>query len=270
MTRILPAAAAAVAAAAALFAQPAAAVQLEISFTNHSGAGGLYLTPLLAVFHDGNYRSFVENEPASAGLEALAEDGNPGPELADSAAGFQTGLVTAPGGFAGAPVLDPGETARLVLDIDPTGGRWFSFLSMVIPSNDNFIGNDDPFAIEVFDAAGAFLDPARIDILGANIWDAGTEVDQPDGSGAAFATTGGTSPDEDGVVHLDGDLSGLLGIIRASGGPVTEVPGAADLFASIEIRALDAQVPVPAAGPLALAGIGALGLLSRRRRRAAA
>lgn len=267
MTRII--AAAALIAGTALAAQPAAAVELEISFTNHAGAGGLYLTPLLAVFHDGGYNAFDAGAAASPGLEALAEMGDPAPEIAGAAAPYQTAVVTAPGGFPGAPVLDPGETASLVVDVDPTGGRYFSFLSMIIPSNDNFIGNDAPMAFALFDSEGLFLEPARIDVFGSQIWDSGTEVDQADGSGAPFATIGGTSPDEGGVVHLDGDLSGLLGIMRASGGAVTEVPGAQDLFASIEIRAVGADVPLPAAAPLALAGLGALGLVGRRRRKTA-
>ncbi|MGG7567228.1 spondin domain-containing protein [Rhodovulum sp. DZ06] len=255
----------ALAAGLALSGAPALAVPLEVAVTNHSAADGLFLTPLLAVFHDGGYAPFERGAEASPGLELLAEQGDPSGQLAGDAAGFQAAVITAPGGFAGAPVLDPGETARLVVDVDPATALYFSFLSMVIPSTDSFIGNGDPFAIPLFDAAGAFLSPARFEVYGGDVWDAGTELDQPGGVGAAFSTAGGEAPDEGGTVQRESSLDILLGVQTAAGTTIGSVPGLGDLFVSIEITQLS-DVPVPAALPLAAAALGALGLVGARRR----
>jgi hypothetical protein len=54
---------------------------------------------------------------------------------------------------------------------------------MVVPSNDFFIGNDSPTAYRLFDAAGN-LRSASITIKASEIWDAGSEVFDPDA--AAF------------------------------------------------------------------------------------
>jgi hypothetical protein len=51
-----------------------------------------------------------------------------------------------------------------------------TFASMVVPSNDAFIGNHDPWAIELFDAAGNFKGKQVITVPGSMVWDAGTEL----------------------------------------------------------------------------------------------
>jgi hypothetical protein len=51
----------------------------------------------------------------------------------------------------------------------------FSYLAIVIPSNDAFIGNADPQAHRLFDAYGTFLG-AYFTIYGSDVPDAGPEV----------------------------------------------------------------------------------------------
>lgn len=51
-----------------------------------------------------------------------------------------------------------------------------SYASMIIPSNDAFIGNHNPQGIELFDVAGNFNGKKIITILGSMVWDAGTEL----------------------------------------------------------------------------------------------
>lgn len=222
--------------------------------TNLQPEDGLYLTPCLLVLHDGTYDAFDGGAAASPGVEAIAEEGDVSVEQA-VVAGRTSGVASAPGGFPGMPVLDPGETARVLLDVDPAMGRYLTFLSMVIPSNDTFLGNDDPLAYEVFDAGGAFREIGPITVVGGQAWNAGTEID--DGQGAAFSTAGGVGSDEGGVVGLVGDLSFLLGTPIAAGGAIGSVPGPQDALASITV----APVPVPASLPLALAALAALGAM---------
>ena len=86
------------------------------------------------------------------------------------------------------------------------------------------------------------------------------------GIGAAFSTAGGVGPDENGVVRRAGDLGFLLNTPTPTGGKIGSVPGQGDLLASISVEV----VPVPAALPLLLGGLGLLGMLGRCRNRTTA
>jgi hypothetical protein len=256
--RTVARAAAAGATALVISAGASAAVSLNVTVTNLQGEGGLFLTPIFSIFHDGTYDSFTAGELASPGVEAIAEEGDVSVELA-ATAGRNNGVILAPGGFPGAPVLDPGETVTTRFTVDPTTDRFFSFLSMIIPSNDLFIGNGNQTAYEVFDAAGNFTGIGSIFLTIANIYDAGTEVN--DNLGAAFNANGGISTDTSEFIQLVGDISFLDGQPTAAGTNVSLFAGGESLL-RIDISV----VPVPAALPLLLGGIGALGLLRRRRK----
>ncbi len=115
-------------------------------------------------------------------MERLAEDGDAAALQAGfeatvgGAAGGINTLITAPEGFAGAPVFDPGDAAVIQLTVDSQVNSYMSYLSMIIPSNDAFIGNHNPMGIELFDAAGMFKGKQIITVLGSMVWDAGTEL----------------------------------------------------------------------------------------------
>ena len=166
------------------FAAPLQAETQEIVVTieNLAPAGGVYFTPVWVGFHDGRFDLFDPGGLASEELERLAEDGDASALRAGFAAavgGDAGGLdevVTAPAGFAGAPVFDPGDSASIQLTIDSKTNRYMSYVSMVIPSNDAFIGSHNPQAIELFDAAGGFGGKKIITVLGSMVWDAGTEL----------------------------------------------------------------------------------------------
>jgi hypothetical protein len=235
------------------------AASVQISVTNNQDADGVYLTRLLSILHDGSFDTFDTGSTASASLEALAEEGNPGLVAADAAAaGATTGVIFGPSGFAGAPVLDPGETSSIRLDVDPMVNRFFSFLSMVIPSNDIFIGNDNSMAYEVFDILGAFTGLGPILVYSNDAWDGGTE--ENDGFGAPFNTAGGTATETNDVIRrAPGNLFLLEGQNTVAGTTI-DLTGRT-LLATIEVS----EVPVPASLPLLLAGLGFL----RHRRRSA-
>ena len=249
-------------AATVLAAGAASAATLQITVTNEQATGGLYLTPFLSIFHDGSFDSFDAGAPASTGVEAIAEEGDIAPlrGIAD-AAGHVTAVSANPAGFPGAPVLDPGEVATIEIELDSTDNRYFSFLSMVIPSNDTFIGNDNPLAYELFDSTGQFIFDRLIQVTASDAWDGGTELD--DGNGAAFAPGTGFAATEttDPIARL-ANLDFLLGRPQAVGGTVQSANG---LLASISITEV-APVPLPAGLPLLLAGLGALGIAGRRRK----
>ena len=140
--------------------------------------GGVYLTPMWVGFHNGDFDLFDVGGLASTGLERIAEDGDAGPlraEFAAAAPQGTDGVITAPAGFPGAPVYDPGEHSAAEFTLNPAWHRYMSFASMIIPSNDAFIGNHNPWAIELFDAAGNFRGKKIVTVLGSMVWDAGTE-----------------------------------------------------------------------------------------------
>ena len=241
-------------------ATAASAASVSVSITNEQGPNGVFLTPVLSIFHDGSYDTFDVGGIASPGVEAVAEGGVVTQAVADAqAAGAASGVITSPGGFAGAPVVDPGETATLQFDLDPASDRYFSYLSMVIPSNDLFIGNPDQMAHEIFDIAGDFTDIGTIFIYSTDVWDAGTE--ENNNLGAAFNAAGGDATDTTKRITQQGSLFFLSGESTAAG-TVLDLANGRTLLATINIS----EVPVPAAFPMLLAGLGGLGLMKRKRR----
>lgn len=57
----------------------AEAATVKVSVENLGPAGGIFLTPVWVGFHDGSFDTYDLGSPASAGLERIAEDGNPAP-----------------------------------------------------------------------------------------------------------------------------------------------------------------------------------------------
>lgn len=177
-----------------------AATEVQVSVENLAPANGNYLTPVWVGFHDGDFDTFTPGEAASASLERLAEDGNAAPlseDFAASESGTVDGTVPGPNG----PIA-PGETAEGKFDVDGSSGRYLSFVSMVIPSNDAFIGNGNATAIPVFDAQGHFLEGDYF-VSGDRVYDAGTEAnDEIPANTAFFGQAAPDIGDEQGfVVH---------------------------------------------------------------------
>ncbi len=260
--------AALLASACSLTAGMVHATSVQVTIENLSDENGLYLTPFLNVFHDGSYAGFQEGSAASTQLEAIAEEGQVGAEIErinGLGIGAQTAVATGPQGFGSQPgqppVLDAGEVTTFVIELDPSDNRYYSFLSMVIPSNDTFVGNGNPLAYELFDDQGAFTNLSEILVDANDIWDGGTE--ENDGLGAAFSAAGGTATDTVGGVVTQSGVDFLFGQPTAAGF-VVDGNDVGRALASISFEEV-APIPLPAALPLLLAGLGAMGLTSRRR-----
>jgi hypothetical protein len=192
---------------AALFvagiAGSASAIELTLTIENLAPQNGTYLTPTWVAFHDGSFNIFDYGFSASAALERLAEDGDTGPisDLFDQSGrgDFEATIAGPNGPYA------PGDSQRVRLQVDAmsASSRYFSFATMVIPSNDAFIGNDNALAFRIFDNNGNFL-PLNMFILGSMVLDAGTEVNTEAPLDTAFfgQQQPNTGPDENGVVHI--------------------------------------------------------------------
>lgn len=246
------------------------AAVVDVMIENLSPSDGMFLTPVWIAAHNGGFDSYSGGDPASnfPGLEELAEDGMIDPiaaAFADSAAGQAGGrdAIVAAESVA-PPPFNPGESATVQFDVgQATVNRYFSYASMVIPSNDLFIANGDPMAHMLFDENGIFQGPIVIEVFGSDVNDNGTEVNDING-GAAFSANGGDPADEGANIaryfDIDGNgdyLATIVGTDTASGATVGSVFVPDDLVARITIT------PEPASASLML--IGALATLRRRR-----
>ena len=88
-------------------------IGLQVSIENLSPLGGVSETPFWVALHDGGFEIGREGRSASAfpGLELIAEEGDTS-ELSNRFKASSTGIdatIGATGGFAGAPVIEPGE-----------------------------------------------------------------------------------------------------------------------------------------------------------------
>jgi len=188
----------------------ASALSVTVTIENLSPSNGIFLTPAWVGFHDGGfdlYDNGVSLNPGFPGMENLVEDGNTGP-LSTRFDGDPSGVVqgTIPGlGGAFAGPIDPGESAMatFLLDNTATTSQYFSYASMVIPSNDAFIANGNPLAHQIFDGAGNFLGADFI-VLGSSVLDGGTEDNDELPANTAFLgqATLNTGVDENGVVQF--------------------------------------------------------------------
>jgi hypothetical protein len=188
--------------ATALWSGPALAATLRVTIDNLAPENGTFLTPVWVGFHDGSFDIYDRNASLDLfpGTEALVEDGNNQP-LSDR---FNNSVM---GGIDGTlfgptiPPLGPGEYTSGTFEVNPTSGRYFSYGSMILPSNDAFIANGNPLAHEIFDQFGKFQG-ADFYVLGSEVLDGGTEVNDELAFSTAFLgqATPDTGVDENGVV----------------------------------------------------------------------
>ncbi len=260
--------------ALAFLAAGAQAEVISVNIENTMASDSFFLTPFWISAHNGGFDSYNGGEFASnfAGLTQLAEVGNTGP-LSDaftaSAAGQAGGTqatVTASAFDGDAPVFSPGESTTFNLDVgDSSVNRFFSYASMVVPSNDLFIANGNELGHELFDANGSFIGTTVIEIYGRDVNDNGTEVNSA-GNDAAFSANDGQALPEFELIRDffsgtgDADyLDSFIGSGTANGATIGSAFGADDLIARITIT----QVPAPSGAMALMAG----GLLVARRRR---
>ena len=291
-----------VAAAVSTFvlAGAASATTLSVEFTS-SSEFDIFFTPVFTALHDGGLSTFTAGEAASTSIELLAEDGNTsGLEMDASAQGASAavalGTTGASGAFNGAggqpPLIEPGETASAEIDATAfagSGAGYFNFASMILPSNDYFFGNANELAYQVFDAAGDFNDGGagfiEIDVFYSAIYDSGTEVNEDGsdgvlefapfvpGSGQLAGNADETVDDVGTIRNLSAtpglNLANLVGTNLPTGGTIFDVPAGGDLVGTFRLSVQPAPVPLPAAAPFLLAGLGAFAVARRRQNKKA-
>jgi hypothetical protein len=160
-----------------------------------STGGAVWITPGAYAVYRGQNSVFTRRQPASSGLEAVAEAGRPGgtpendslvAELADTsnveAAGAWTpnDTVADPndplGSVPGAPPIAPGGAFEF--DIEAGPGRKLAFATMFVPSNDAFLAPGmGGINLSGIDEPTSVTDRVAL-------WDAGTEPNEDPESGS--------------------------------------------------------------------------------------
>jgi len=241
---------------AAAHAQP---VQLRVTAQNLAPANSISFAALRLGFHNGTYDSFNNGQASGASAISIAEGGTGNlwfPAFAAAEPNATLGSVVRPAGGA----LRPGETAFSDFVVDPSVNRFFTFGSMVVPSNDHWIANDNPMQYMLFNAMGQ-LSISAISQFGRQIWDNGSETE--DAANAAFlvGSVNANRTPQNGVVSFNFDrLDTFNGLTTTAGYVFQRQFGAND-----EIYRISFEV-IPAPGAAAVLGLGGL-LVARRRRR---
>ncbi|ACK72672.1 conserved hypothetical protein [Gloeothece citriformis PCC 7424] len=209
------------------------ALTIRVTIENIAPEGGTYLTPVWVGFHNGSFDSYNGGLPSELGLERIAEDGDVSQVTADFAANLtyidnSTGTpvsATLPAedaglaqtgtrvqGTLGAAPIGPGSVVSQDFDIATDGSNtYFSYLSMVLPSNDYYVANGNPFAHSL---SSLFSDP-NVPIvfnigLPGTVNDAGTEINNFNTSagngffpGLPQGQTGGNQGADEGGINAN-------------------------------------------------------------------
>ncbi len=180
----------------------AQSIDVRVEVTNNAPTGGVAITPAWVGFHSGSFDSYNGGLASQPGLESIAEDGStaliskqfldfndtnggytyvaPGPANGLVRTGDLRDRYRVDGTLVdddGTPPLLPGESISqdFTLRIDGSN-RYFSYVSMVLPTNDFYIANGNPTAHDLasfYDGEGSIS--FNIGLPGT-INDAGTEA----------------------------------------------------------------------------------------------
>ncbi len=177
---------------------PSKAATIRVTVTNLTSNS--VISPVSSIFHNGSFDNFNLGQAASPEIERVAEDGNASVLNADA----NNSPFVAVAGSVGTGPITAGMTFSQIFTVNSSQGRYFNFAAMFVPSNDAFIGNDDPIEYEIFDINGNFISQI-IEVPTSEIWDAGTEENDESIANAAipgqpFTNDSGTP--QNGVVTV--------------------------------------------------------------------
>jgi PEP-CTERM motif len=232
-------------------------LMVTATVTNLAPANSISFAPLHVGYNNGTFDAFNLGQVANAATISVAEGGAGGAWQSAFAAADPTATRGTIGGL-----LQPGASSSLSLLVDPLLNPYFTFAAMAVPSNDFFIGNDNPQGMRLFDAAGA-LQLGSITVRARQIWDAGSEVFDP--AASAFVGNNDLRAPQNSVVAFNfAELAAFNGLTTGAGYVFNS-----QLTADSAVYRIDfAVAAVPEPGSYAMLGAGLLAVagLARRRR----
>lgn len=241
-------------------------VNVTVRVENLAPTNSVSFAPLHVGFHNGSFDAFDNGGVATAPIISIAEGGS-------GSAWFPAFAAADPGavlGSVGAGALQPGISATASFVVDPSMNSFFTFGSMVVPSNDLFIGNDSPTRYRLFDANGD-LAINSITQRGRDIWNAGSEAADPLNAAFVQGGTNALRTPENGVVEFSfAELDVFQGLTTAGGYVFDrQFGGDTELYRiSFSVEPVAAQaVPAPPALVLGMVGMFAVGCVRRLRAR---
>ena len=239
------------------------AEQIRVTVTNLAPTNGNFLTPTWVGFHNGAFDLYNPGEAVSPAFERLAEDGTNAP----LAAAFMASGAGSVGATLGAAPLAPSASISELFSLDgmSASNRYFSWATMVVPSNDAFVANGNPMAFQIFSNTGSFLG-ADFTVLGSMVNDAGSEVNDeiPANTSLFGQIVPDTGTPQNGVVAIH------PGFLSAGSGGILDDPmytGANFKAPGYQIARVQVEaVPEPSTILLSLTGLlAAAGIASRRK-----
>ncbi|MGL4550210.1 MAG: spondin domain-containing protein [Gemmataceae bacterium] len=236
-----------------------------MTIENLSPTNSTSFAPLRLGFHNGTFDAFNigSSQSALSPITTIAEGGSGSTWFP----AFQAAEPNAVLGSVGGALL-PGQRAAGTFRVDSAVNPFFTFGTMVIPSNDLFLGNDSP--IRLFDANGNLL-LTQINQFGRSIWDNGSERPIPANAAFLVGSINDNRVDQNGVVSFDfSELNNYNGLTTAAGYTFNDsLTGDTPVY---RISFTTQAVPEPAS--VTLLAVGAAGVCGaagwrRFRRRAA-
>lgn len=198
MSKFFSKTAAAVICSSAIYSSAALAsggAQYEVTITNLTRAQAF--TPILVASHRNGVHIFEAGSAASAELSALAEGGDVAPLTGVLEANYKVTDVENSGGL-----LMPGASVTVMVDAK-RGAKQISLASMLIPTNDSFIG---------LSAVAAPKNGKSVTYYSPG-YDAGTEPNDESCANIPGPVCGGEggSPGAggEGYVHISGGIHGI-------------------------------------------------------------
>lgn len=237
-------------------------LNVTVSVQNLSPTNSLSFAPLRLGFSNGSFDAFNSGQTATAAIISVAEGGS-------ASAWFPAFRAAEPNATLGSvgEALLPGQTASNTFAVDTAVNPFFTFASMLLPSNDHFIGNDSPTRFRLFDNAGNLL-ISSINQKARDIWDAGSEAFDP--LNAAFLVIGNNDlrTPLNGVVHSNfTDLSGFNGLTTSAGYVFnSQLTADTDIY-RLSFAASPVAVPAPPGVILGVIGMFMMGVVGRLRRK---
>ncbi len=173
--------------------------------TNNTGYASPFAPGVWAVHDQGATPIFAANEAdRGAGLEALAEDGDPA-TLATALEALtgvtKSGVFNTPDGATAAGPLMPANTYSFTFDAEE--GDYLNLATMLVHTNDLFYAFKGT-GITLFENGTAISGDVTAQL---ELWDAGTEINEYPGAGNYQPARGGAAsgPAESGVVKIVDD-----------------------------------------------------------------